>query len=181
MAHEYSPVARMHCTDPHGLKCRPGPYIELAGAMSASRGPCTVVRFIVWQRRLLATRLKMRNISRPWPNLSSSEGSQDISACQISGHYCQAFSIKYGNHTFEMFHWVKMPPKWVKSTGRDQNIIRWSGYSSIWYFRPFPHAFSRKCLKTLDLTRFTSFFWPVWPWNLPHDLENLGAKSSRCF
>ena len=39
VAHEYSPVARMHCTDPHGLKCRPGPYIELAGAMSASLGP----------------------------------------------------------------------------------------------------------------------------------------------
>ena len=52
MAHEYSPVACMHCTDSHGLKCRPGPYIELAGAMSASREPCTVVRFIVWQRRL---------------------------------------------------------------------------------------------------------------------------------
>ena len=52
----------------------------------------------------------------------------------------------------------KMPPKLVKSTDRDQNLIRWSGYSSIWYFRPFPHAFSRKCPKTLDLTRFTSFF-----------------------
>ena len=129
----------------------------------------------------LATGLKMRNISRPWPNLSGSEGSQDISACQISGHYCHAFSIKHGNHTFEMFHWIKMPAKLVKSTDRDQNLIRWSGYSSIWYFRPFPHAFSRKCPKTLDLTRFTSFFWSVWPWNLPYDLENLGTKSSRCF
>ena len=55
MAHEYSPVARMHCTDPHALKCRPGPCIEVAGAMSASREPCTVVRFIVWQRRLHAS------------------------------------------------------------------------------------------------------------------------------
>ena len=55
MAREYSPVARMHCTDPHGLKCRPEPCIEVAGAMSASRGPCTVVRFIVWQRRLHAS------------------------------------------------------------------------------------------------------------------------------
>ena len=55
MAHEYSPVARMHCTDPHGLKCRPVPYIEVAGAMSASRVPCTVVRFTVWQRRLHAS------------------------------------------------------------------------------------------------------------------------------
>ena len=99
-----------------------------------------------------------RNISRPWPNLSSSEGSQDISASQIWGHYCHAFSIKYGKHTFEMFHWVKMPPKLVKSTDRDQNLIRWSGYSSIWYFRPSPHAFSRKCPKTLDLSRFTRFF-----------------------
>ena len=61
----------------------------------------------------LAKGLKMRNISRPWPNLNSSEGSQDISACQTSGHYCHAFSIKYGNHTFEMFHWVEMPPKIV--------------------------------------------------------------------
>ena len=46
----------MHCTDPnalHGLKCRPEPYTErLAGAMSANREPRTVVRFIVWQRRL---------------------------------------------------------------------------------------------------------------------------------
>ena len=69
---------------------------------------------------------KMRNISRPWPNLSRSKGSQDTSACQISGHSCHAFSIKYGNHTFEMFHWVKLPPKWVKSTtDRDQNLTRW--------------------------------------------------------
>ena len=52
VAHAFSPVARMHCTNPpHGLKCRPGPYIEVAGAMSASLGPCTVVRLIVWQRR----------------------------------------------------------------------------------------------------------------------------------
>ena len=36
-----------------------------------------------------------------------------------------------------MFHWVKMPPKLVKSTDRDQNLIRWSGYSSIWYFTSF--------------------------------------------
>ena len=129
----------------------------------------------------LATGWKMRNISRPWPNLSSFEGSQDISACQISGHYCHAFSIKYGNNTFEMFYWVKMPPKLVKSTDRDQNLIRWSGYSSIWCFRPFPHAFSRKCPKTLDVTRFNSFFLPVWPWNLPYDIEHLGAKSSRRF
>ena len=57
----------------------------------------------------------------------------------------------------EMFHWVKMPPKLVKSADRDQNIIRWSGYSSIWYFRPFPHAFSRKYPKILNLTRFTRF------------------------
>ena len=48
MVHEYSPVARMHCTDPHGLKCRLGPCTEVAGAMSASREPCTVVRFNVW-------------------------------------------------------------------------------------------------------------------------------------
>ena len=47
---------------------------------------------------------KMRNISRPGPSLSSSKGSQDTSAYQISDHYCHAFSIKYGNHTFEMFH-----------------------------------------------------------------------------
>ena len=102
-------------------------------------------------------RVKMRNISRPWPNLSSSDGSQDTSACQISGHYCHAFSIKYGNHTFEMFHWVKMPPKLVKSTDRDQNLIR---SNLIWP---------------------VSLFWPVWPWNLPYDLENLRATSSRFF
>ena len=125
--------------------------------------------------------LKIRNISRPWPNISSSEGSQDTSTCQTSGHYCHAFSIKYGNHTFEMFHWVKMPRKLVKSADRCQNMIRWSGYSSIWYFRPLPHAFSRKYPKTLNLTRFTRFFWPVWPWNLPYDLGNLGATSSWYF
>ena len=95
----------------------------------------------------------MRNISRPWPNLSSSEGSQDISACQISGHYCHAFFIKYGNHTFEMFRWVKMPPKLVKSTDRDQNQIRWSGYSSIWYFRPSPMRSPEYARKPL--------IWPV--------------------
>ena len=121
----------------------------------------------------LAIGLKMRNISKPWPNMSSSDGSQDTSACQISGHHCHAVSIKCGNHTFEMFHWVKMPPKLVKSADRDKNIIRWSGYSNIWYFRPFPHAFSRNYPKTLNLTRFTSFCFflacvtlrfAIWPW-----------------
>ena len=73
MAHGYSPVARMHCTDPHGLKCRPGPCIEVAGAMSASRGSCSVVRFIVWQRRLhasppaneLSWRLESKHLATP--------------------------------------------------------------------------------------------------------------------
>ena len=37
---------------PHGLNCRPVPCIGVAGAMLASRGLCTVVRFIVWQRQL---------------------------------------------------------------------------------------------------------------------------------
>ena len=50
-----------------------------------------------------------------------------------------------------------MPPKLVKSTDCDQNLIRWSRYISIQYFRPFPHAFSRKYRKTLNLTRFTKF------------------------
>ena len=127
-----------------------------------------------------ATGLKMRNISRPWPNLSSSEGSQDISACQISGHYCNALSIKYGNHTFEMFHWVKMPPKLVKST--DQNLIRWSGYSSIYGISgPSPMRSPENARKPLIWPVSLGFFWPVWPWILPYDLENLGAKSSRCF
>ena len=40
-----------------------------------------------------------------------------------------------------------------------QNLIRWSEYRSMWYFMPFPHAFSRKCQKTLDLTRFICFFF----------------------
>ena len=125
----------------------------------------------------LAIGLKMRNISRPWPNLSSSEGSQDISACQISGH-CHVFAIKYGNHTFEMFHWVKMPPKLVKSTDHDQNLIRWSGYSSIWYFRPFPHAENaRKPLiwpVSLGFLACVTLKFAIWPWK-------FGSQSSRCF
>ena len=102
--------------------------------------------------------MKIRNISTPCPKLSSFEGSQDTSACQISGHHCHAFPIKYGNHTYEMFHWVKMSPNLVKSTDRDQNLIRWSGYISIQYFRPFPMRFPNKYRKTLNLTRFTKFF-----------------------
>ena len=128
----------------------------------------------------LAIGLKMRNISRPWPNLSSSEGSQDTSACQISGHYCHAFSIKYGNHTFETFHWVKMPPKLVKSTGRDQNLIRWSRYSSIWYFRPFPYAFSRKCPKTLNLTRFTSVLGGLCDFEICHMALKVWEPQAVC-
>ena len=102
--------------------------------------------------------MKMRNISKPWPNLSSSEGSQGTSACQISGHYCHAFPIKYGNHTFEMFHWVKMPPKLVKSTDRDQTLIRWSGYSSIQYFKPFPMRSPENTRKHLISPVSRSFF-----------------------
>ena len=55
------------------------------------RHRCAHYDVIVMSTQRLAHRhlqlVKMRNISRPWPNLSSSEGSQDISACQISGHY----------------------------------------------------------------------------------------------
>ena len=130
----------------------------------------------------LATGLKMRNISRPWPNLSSSEGSQDISACQISGHYCHAFSIKYGKHTFKMFHWVQMPPKLVKSTDRDQNLItEVVRIQQHMVFQALPPCVLQKMPENHWFDPFTSFFWPVWPWNLPYDLENLGAKSSRCF
>ena len=100
---------------------------------------------------------KLRNSNKPWPNFSSSEGSQDTSVRQISGHYWHAFSRKCRNHKFKLFHWGKMPPKLVKSTDRDQNLIRRPGYISIPYFRPFPHAFSRKCLKSLHLNRFTKF------------------------
>ena len=53
-----------------------------------------------------------------------------------------------------------MPPKLVKSADRDQNIIRWSGYSSIYGIsgRSPMCMFSGKYAKTLNLTRFTSFF-----------------------
>ena len=129
--------------------------------------------------RALPIGLKMRNISRPWPNISSSEGSQDTSACQIST-VLRSPSNTETTH-LKCFIESKCNQKLVKSADRDQNIIRWSGYSSIWYFRPFPHAFSRKYPKTLNLTRFTRFFEPVWPRNLPYDLGNLGATSTRCF
>ena len=84
MAHEYSPVAGMHCTDP------PGPYIEVAGAMSASREPCTVVRFIVWQRRLHA--------SPPANELSWLLDSKHLATPAI-GHLAKAVSryISQGN------------------------------------------------------------------------------------
>ena len=101
---------------------------------------------------------KMRNISKPWRNLNSSGGTQDTSACQISGHYCHAFPIKYGNHTFEMFHWMKMPPKLVKPTDRDQNLIRWSGYISIQYFRPSPICSPENTGKSLIWPVSLSFF-----------------------
>ena len=54
----------------------------------------------------------------------------------------------------------------------------WSGYVSIPNFRPLPPLFSRKCPKTLTLTRFTKFFGLC-------DLEiwhmTLDATSSRYF
>ena len=100
----------------------------------------------------------MRNISRPWPNLNSSKGSQDTSACQISVHNGHAFSIKYGNHTFEMFHWVKMPPKLVKWTDRDQNLTSWVDGTPtsevnpvpIWYILT-PHLGHQMVKITFDL------------------------------
>ena len=82
----------------------------------------------------LAIGLKMRNISRPWPNLSSSEGSQDISACQMSGHYTVMRSPSNTETThLKCFIESKCHQNVVKSTDRDQNLIRWSGYSSIGY------------------------------------------------
>ena len=59
-------------------------------------------------------------------------------------------------------HWTisqsQMPPKLLRSTDRDQNLIMWPEYISIPNSRPFPQAFSRKCTKTLNLTHFTKFF-----------------------
>ena len=46
----------------------------------------------------------------------------------------------------------------VKSTNRDENLNRCSGYISIPNLMPLPPGISRKCPKTLKLTRFTKFF-----------------------
>ena len=105
---------------------------------------------------------KMKNISRPWPNLSSSKGSQDTSACQILGHNCHAFSIKYGNHIFEMFHWVKMPPKLVKSTDRDQNLTRWVDGTPTSEVTPVHGSYRNPRMKFNDfsMTLPWHFLWP---------------------
>ena len=72
-------------------------YIELAGTMSASRGPCTVVRFIVWQRRL--------HVSPPANELSWLLESKHLASPAI-GNLAKAVSryIAQGNAGFLFKH-----------------------------------------------------------------------------
>ena len=64
---------------------------------------------------------------------------------QISGHPSDAFSRKMpGTPKFELLHCVKKPPILIKSTDRDENLNRWSGYISIPNFRPLPPGVLQK-------------------------------------
>ena len=43
-----------------------------------------------------------------------------------SAHSSNEFPRKCSkNGKFDLFHWVKIPPKWVKSTDHDQNVSSW--------------------------------------------------------
>ena len=50
------------------------------------------------------------------------------------------------NHTFDLFHYVKMLPKWGKSINRDQNLISSENGQDIYQFVKF-QAIQSDCNK----------------------------------
>ena len=73
-------------------------------------------------------------------NLISSEGGQDTSACQSSGHSSLAFSRK----CLEVANFARFTKsKWCQSEENQQmmtqilSALKWSGYISMSNFRPF--------------------------------------------
>ena len=104
---------------------------------------------------------KMRKVVKQTggQNLISCEGGQDTLACKF-----QAIRpMRSQENVRNLQIWTaslckKNPQILVKSTNRDENLNRCSGYISIPNFMPLPPGFSRKCPKTLKLARFTKFF-----------------------
>ena len=63
-----------------------------------------------------------------------------------------------GNPKFDLFHKVKIAPKLEKSLDRNHNLISSEGGQDTAAYDISGHslhAFSRKCLETPNLTRFT--------------------------
>ena len=103
------------------------------------------------------------------PNVFSSKGGQDKSACQILSHSSHAF---------------KMAPKWGISTYRDQNLICSEGGENTSTCQIWGHSFlvfSRKCREMANLVFFTM---PKWGKSTDDD-QNLissqgGQDTSAC-
>ena len=121
-------------------------------------------------------------------NLTSSEGDQDTSACQISGHSSHAFSGKCP----EMYNFTKSKccqklGKWTDLAWPKSNQFwRWSGYISMSKYGPFFPCVLQKMPRNHK-------FWPVSqsqnaakirkmnrPWPKPNQLWMWSGYISAC-
>ena len=101
-------------------------------------------------------------------NLISSEGGQDTSACQNSGHFSHAFSRKrHRNLKFDQFHYAKVAPK----KENQQTVTKISSVRKVVWIHQ--HA-------KIQATPPMHSLWNAWkPPNLPVSRSQSGAKRRK--
>ena len=97
----------------------------------------------------------MNKINIPWSK--SNQFSTDTPACKIPGHHFHAFAKNVWKPQVWSVSLSQNTPKIRKSTEDEQNLISSEGGQGSRYFSipNFSHAFSRKCLESLNFTCFT--------------------------
>ena len=91
---------------------------------------------------------KIMKTNRPWPKSNQFwRWSGYINMPNYRPFLLCVLQIMFGNPKFDLFHFVKMPPKWEKSPGRDHNLNLISSgggqdTSTCQISGPSSHAFS---------------------------------------
>ena len=84
--------------------------------------------FLAYQKLDAAAMTKMRKINGPWPKSSHFfRWSGYIIMSYLSPFLLRICTKMLENHEFDLFHYVKMPPKWNKSTDHDKSEISSKG------------------------------------------------------
>ena len=113
----------------------------------------------IWLVSLSQITTKIKKINRPWPKCKQSKKQSGYISMSNFKPFLPSILMKIARTPkFELFHKVKMMPKWGKSTDHDQNLISSDGGQDTSACQSSGHSsfvFSRKCLEVANLACFT--------------------------